>query len=167
MAAVHPGGARPSEPRRWPGDSIEACEAEAFRAEAASWERVRLVERYLRGQCGTLALAVHDRTGWPTVGVFDAPGGLFTEKPRHVACQAPDGRYVDARGEGLDEAGLVEGFRLAGGMSLEVRPFAPEAVRRMFRSRTETDHILAAEHLAALLPGLAGPAEEAEGPRPF
>lgn len=145
----------------WFGDDLGT-----MRDEMASWDDARLVDRYLHGMCGPLALAVHERTGWPTFGIFDAPGGAWTDKPRHVACRAPDGTYADARGTGLDEEAFLSAYRRPGAVPLEVRPFPPAEVRAMFRSRTAADFALAAEHLPRLLPGLPGPDAPAEGAFP-
>lgn len=133
----------------------------ALRRETSGHGRERLVERYLFGLCGPMALAIHDLTGWPTVGVFDTEGGWWTDKPCHVACLGPDG-YADARGTGLGEEALTAGY---GGSPKVVRPFAPEAIRAMYAMRTPAEHAMAAEHVERLLPHLVVPAEPASAPR--
>ena len=140
---------------RYPGMPVEDGQMEAFIALSASWDRGRLVERYLHGQCAPFALAVHDATGWETVGIYTGPDGLWHERPIHVACLAPDGTYADARGHGQDEAALLAGYGPPGGGGLEVRPFPADEVRRIYASRTRWDHDLARMHAEALLPGMA------------
>jgi hypothetical protein len=126
----------------------------AARALADSVDDADLVRHYLGGMCGPLALAIHERTGWETVGLFDPKGGMWDGKPRHVGCRAPDGGYADARGTGLDAAAFGDGYRDPGGGDLQIRPFGPDLVRLTYSTRSETHHLLAAEHVDRLLPEL-------------
>lgn len=54
-------------------------------------------EHYLRGECLTLALALHARTGWEIVSMEegDDPGDPDV---CHVLVRLPDGRTLDADG---------------------------------------------------------------------
>lgn len=55
--------------------------------EATAVEIVR--REYVSGTCGALAVALHDMTGWPIVGIN---GGM------HVAVRSPDGMILDHEG---------------------------------------------------------------------
>ena len=50
---------------------------------------------FTRGQCHSLALALHEATGWPIFGDFVSE---YDDTPDHVFVQAPDGRFVDVEG---------------------------------------------------------------------
>ncbi len=142
----------------------DAAAVEALRRKTSELDAEGLVDRYLFGMCGPMALAIHEMTGWPTVGVFDVEGGWWTDKPLHVACLGPDG-YADARGTGMDEETLTERYRRAPDAPAKVvRPFPPDAIREMYVMRTVADHALAAEHAERLLPGLVADAGPAPGP---
>lgn len=53
-------------------------------------------EHYLRGECLTLALALHARTGWEIVSIED--GDPEDPDVCHVLVRLPDGRTLDADG---------------------------------------------------------------------
>lgn len=64
---------------------------------------------FSRGWCHVFALALHKETGWPLyIGLAGQPGpgfkwenaedGFIAHHFDHMACQAPDGRYVDILG---------------------------------------------------------------------
>lgn len=65
-------------------------------------------EHYLRGECLTLALALHARTGWEIVSIEDGddPEDLDV---CHVLVRLPDGRTLDADG-------LHEGYEVTPGL---------------------------------------------------
>ncbi len=54
------------------------------------------IERYTRGQCWLLAMALTARTGWPAFErTFHYPGlGQY----EHAYVRVPDGRWLDAEG---------------------------------------------------------------------
>lgn len=54
---------------------------------------MRAVGAGQRGHCHSLALAIHQRTGWPLVGIQDRGGQLA-----HVAICTPEGELLDASG---------------------------------------------------------------------
>ena len=142
----------------YPGGTVGDLEGDGLAAAAAamaSWDDGRLAERYLFGMCGPFALALHAITGWDTVGVFDGPGGAWTDKPRHVGCVSPDGYFADARGVGMSRESFLEGYGRADGSETEVRPFLPVDVARTFGSRSDADRELAFEHVTRLLPEVA------------
>jgi hypothetical protein len=77
---------------------------------AAKWEH------YLRGECLSLALAIHARTGWEIVSIEE--GDPEDPEVCHVLVRLPDGRTLDA--DGLHEdyevaPGLPESWTCAGG----------------------------------------------------
>ena len=53
-------------------------------------------EHYLRGECLSLALAIHARTGWEIVSIED--GDPEDPDVCHVLVRLPDGRTLDADG---------------------------------------------------------------------
>jgi len=55
--------------------------------------------RYLLGDCGVMARAIHEITGWPVV--------LMTE-PCHALVRMPDGRLLDALGP--HDPGCLDGI---------------------------------------------------------
>ncbi len=111
--------------------------------------------RYLSGECAMFAIAVHDLTGWPTVGVHArGEGGA----PRHVMCLGPDG-YVDARGDDLAAAEAMRFVPSVGpDHGFEIRAIAPGEVRRRWRNRPPEQWEAAASDVTLALPGLAAPA---------
>lgn len=48
---------------------------------------------FTNGHCHSLALAIHERTGWETVGLYSGSGSL-----EHVLAADPAGRFVDIGG---------------------------------------------------------------------
>ena len=62
------------------------------------------------GQCHALALALHERTGWPIVGLYrDSEDGGELVCPAnlsHLLVQRPDGQLMDIEGAG-EPAGLI------------------------------------------------------------
>jgi hypothetical protein len=63
---------------------------------------------YMNGHCFRLALALHEKTGWPIVGVraYGAADSSFSLID-HAGVKMPDGRYLDVRGP-LDEMGFLD-----------------------------------------------------------
>jgi len=114
-------------------------------------DRSEMETYYLRGWCSVLAMAVHRRTGWPLVGVFD-PWELGY--PYHVACQAPDGTYVDARGVGLSKDELSAPFQRWPDCPLDVRGMTAEHVLSRFPLHPHYHDLAENEHLDILLPDL-------------
>jgi hypothetical protein len=53
---------------------------------------------FIYGQCHGLALALHNRTGWPLVAVVDDNGACG-----HVCVRRPDGQIVDVTGAHISE----------------------------------------------------------------
>jgi hypothetical protein len=53
----------------------------------------RAVAAFTLGQCHGMALALHERTGWPMVAAYDAHGSC-----QHVLANAGDDRFVDITG---------------------------------------------------------------------
>lgn len=53
----------------------------------------RAVTAFTLGQCHGMALALHERTGWPMVAAHDAQGSC-----QHVVADAGDDRFVDITG---------------------------------------------------------------------
>src|SRR4051794_37517203 len=49
---------------------------------------------FLGGHCHSLALALHERTGWPLIAIDHRSDGVCA----HVAVQRPDGKVVDIAG---------------------------------------------------------------------
>ncbi len=78
------------------------------------------LDRYLCGDCVLLALAIHERTGWPAMQI--AMADEFGEHG-HVLVQMPDGRMLDAAGphgpsgdeEPFDPARWLVTVRASGG----------------------------------------------------
>lgn len=64
-------------------------------------------EHYLYGECLTLALGLHARTGWEIVSIED--GGPEDPEVCHVLVRLPDGRTLDA-------AGLHEDYEVSPGL---------------------------------------------------
>lgn len=63
--------------------------------ETTALEIVR--REYVSGTCGAFAIALHDITGWPIVGIN---GGM------HLAVRSPDGMILDYMGLSKDKAVL-------------------------------------------------------------
>lgn len=63
--------------------------------ETTALEIVR--REYVSGTCGAFAIALHDITGWPIVGIN---GGM------HLAVRSPDGMILDHMGLSKDKAVL-------------------------------------------------------------
>lgn len=65
--------------------------------------------RYTNGECGLLARAMHEQTGWPIVGLGPVSGDESITV-QHVAVRTPDGRLLDVTGvQPLSRAVLVWG----------------------------------------------------------
>lgn len=113
--------------------------------------------RYLSGECAMFAIAVHELTGWPTVGIH-APGE--TGAPRHVMCLGPDG-YVDARGDDLTaEEAMTFVPTVRPGHGFGIRPIESAEVRRRWRHRPPEQWDDARRDVTLALPGLASPIPE-------
>lgn len=106
---------------------------------------------YLRGWCSVLAIAIHKRTGWPIVGVFEP----WEERvPMHVACRAPDGSYVDARGTGQSLEELSGPYTEWPDCPPDVREMRLDQVLSCFRLHPHYHDLAENEHLDILLPDL-------------
>lgn len=76
------------------------------------------VDAYLAGQCHALALALHERTGWPLFSVGpstcyceahdDDSDGVCSCQVEHLAVRSPDGLLVDIYGPICEEDFLQE-----------------------------------------------------------
>lgn len=75
---------------------------------------------FTRGQCHALALAIHDETGWPIVGI----AGDGNHHPGHCAIERPDGRIIDITGY-AEYAWIGRGYS-------DWFPVDPEAARAGF-----------------------------------
>lgn len=64
------------------------------------------------GYCHALALALHELTEWPIVGLWSAgrSGGLD-----HYVVQRPDGALVDVRGAHAQDDLVADGYTMDGG----------------------------------------------------
>lgn len=107
---------------------------------------------YMRGWCSVLAMAVHRRTGWPLVGVFDPWEEGY---PYHVGCKAPDGTYVDARGTGQSLEEFSRVFQRWPDCPLDVREMTRDHVLSRFPLHPHYHDLAENEHLDVLLPELA------------
>lgn len=77
------------------------------------------LDLYMNGHCFRFALALHDATGWPLVGV--RVFGVENEAVSlidHCGVRLPDGCFLDARGT-LDEQAFLLGLADAGRYSIE------------------------------------------------
>jgi hypothetical protein len=95
-------------------------------------DREDTAARYLRGECMTLADALHRATGAPLVAIHDA---TWDSVPRHVGVEVSPGRYADARGASLDRTAFLAGY---GAEDAEIRPIAAERMRSIWGRRIET-----------------------------
>ncbi len=82
---------------------------------------------YVSGTCGAFAVALHDATGWPVVGIN---GGM------HVAVRSPDGRILDYMGLQTTEAVL----RRYGMSSAAIEEWTREEAVDHVRPWDEDDH---------------------------
>lgn len=100
----------------------EQVQATACGASPARPDRLRqMTEDIFRdGQCHALALALHEHTGWPIVGLWSPETG-FDE---HYMARMPDGRLVDVMGA-ADAESVVGGGDWVG---CEPRPVGPETL---------------------------------------
>lgn len=115
---------------------------------------------YLRGWCSVLALAIHERTRWPIVGVFDP----WEERhPMHVACRAPDGSYVDAQGAGQGLGEFSDPYKKWSDCPIVVREMSPSHVLACFPLHPHYHDLARDEHLDILLPDLESLAAPAFG----
>ena len=53
---------------------------------------------YTRGQCGALALAIHEATGWQLCVMTEVADEPVEDVGNHVICITPDGMGVDVTG---------------------------------------------------------------------
>jgi hypothetical protein len=91
-----------------------------------------VVEEYSYGMCMWLALAIHDRYGWPILAQFDRlPDG--TEYIAHAHVRDPGGRQVDILGPQVQ----VDQFG-----SGETRPVDPDDIRKLAGSPEELRSLL-------------------------
>jgi hypothetical protein len=92
---------------RIPGDRALILDDEAHCDEAA-------LLAFLGGHCHSLALALHERTGWPLVAVDQRSDGVCV----HVAVRRPDGTIVDIAGAHTPDA--IDKSRAGGTIIREV-----------------------------------------------
>lgn len=85
---------------------IEAPAGMVFNAHTLETD-LDLSEYFTCGECWSLALALHEVTGWPLAFVFPALAG--STDWRHVGAVHPTGRFVDWGGFS-DEVEFVEDF---------------------------------------------------------
>ncbi|MFD9868539.1 hypothetical protein ACFXI8_27220 [Streptomyces niveus] len=86
------------------------------------------VRAFKYGGCGSLALALHDATGWPIVAAV-ADDGLEL----HYAVTLPDGRLVDITGAHSEDDMLLEYEFHADGGAMTLIDTTPQHVRVMSR----------------------------------
>lgn len=67
------------------------------------------LEAFHYGYCHVMALALHDATGWPLVGIW-YNGDNYTDDyvPGHVAVKHPEGYFVDIYGAYTEDPGNFE-----------------------------------------------------------
>ncbi|TFI30152.1 hypothetical protein [Streptomyces sp. 4R-3d] len=82
------------------------------------------VRTYKYGGCGSLALAIHEATGWPIVAAV-ADDGLEL----HYAATRPDGRLVDITGAHTEDDMLLEYEFHADGGAVTLVDVTPDHVR--------------------------------------
>ena len=96
----------------------------------------RLRKDYLRGNCSAFAVTLHDRTGWPIVGLCER-GSRQGDAPIHLLCLSSDGRLVDAAGFRPSPGAVIREFDLGGRRDLDVRPFDRNDIETRFRRGAE------------------------------
>ncbi|HEY5990612.1 MAG TPA: hypothetical protein VIV12_30100 [Streptosporangiaceae bacterium] len=129
-----------------------------------NWGAVELTGRldvnartaFTEGHCHSLALALHEKTGWPLIGGVDrGPEYGSGRVPDHVVVQVPDGRLLDITGlhtvedfeeewgtvQPLDPAEVAAGFPYQLGPDVvhryrlpdveTARPYAEKLLRRL------------------------------------
>jgi hypothetical protein len=108
---------------------------------------------YNRGQCGVFAAVLHERTGWPVCGLYQAPGRPGHEGAFHWVCRAPDGTYADAAGIGQAESDVTS--RYAGhGRNIVIHETTLDDMVARFKRPRRNFVIARKEHLDLLLPDL-------------
>lgn len=114
--------------------------------------RAQLETFYMEGWCAVLGEAIHKRMGWPVVGIFKP----WEEKIIiHVACKAPDGTYVDARGMGQTREQLCAPYEDWPDCPLDVREVTLEHLHELFKRHPYYHEVALNEHLDLLLPELS------------
>ena len=103
---------------------------------------------YARGMCGVFATVLHERTGWPIIGLCDGDAQAG-DAPRHWVCADPAGGYADSSGLGRSLGEIEMEF----GKALEAVPCPVSDVIRRFVRPTHSYEI-ARGHLMEILPEL-------------
>ncbi len=82
---------------------------------------------YLAGDCMVYAVALANRYGWEPVGIYDE---VWTNVPRHIGAQTPDGLYADVRGHSLTRDEFTQGFC---NTECELRSITVEEIKRIYK----------------------------------
>jgi hypothetical protein len=122
--------------------------------------RAQVETFYMHGWCAVLGEAIHKRTGWPVVGIFEP----WEDKHIiHVACRAPDGTYIDARGMGQTREQLCEPYECWPDCPLDVREVSLEHLHRNFLRHPYYHEVALNEHIDYLFPELTRESVPANG----
>ena len=87
-------------------NTVETCWGE-YEVRADGVIDDNAVQAFTRGHCHSLALALHQETGWPLFGMYSEEEGNMSHEngdtPSHVLVQMPNGDFLDIEGTGAVE----------------------------------------------------------------
>jgi hypothetical protein len=79
-------------------NTVTCCNGNEYEVSAEGIIDHEAREAFTRGQCHSLALALHRLAGWELYGLYKPSELRYGGTPSHTVVRSPDGEYIDING---------------------------------------------------------------------